>query len=708
MGKLSACNPGGQDIILKQANCPLGVSDMADQGVIQRVAELRKQLNYHNYRYYVLDDPVVSDSEYDLLFRELQSIEAEHPELVTPDSPTHRIGGEPAEGFVQVEHRHTMLSLGNVFDDESLEAWHRRVKNLLDDADFSMTCELKIDGLAVSLVYEDGVLLRGATRGNGSVGENVTHNLKTVRTIPLELLGEPPPYLEVRGEVYMPLESFRRLNEERAERGEPLFANPRNSGAGTIRQLDPKVAASRNLQIWVYSLNDAGDSPYPDEQWTTLEWLKSLGFRVNPDNRLCNTLEEVKDYYREWLERRHELPYEVDGVVVKVNPFNYQNSLGVVGREPRWATAYKFPAERAVTRLLEIGINVGRTGSLNPYAVLEPVIVSGATVQHASLHNEEDIRRKDIRVGDWVTVERAGDVIPQVVGPIEARRTGDEVEFRMPENCPECGTEVVKPEGEAMHRCPNLSCPAQFFELLKHFVSRGAMDIDGLGEQWCRTLIDQGFVSTVADLYFLEKDRLLELERMGDRLATRILDNIEASKTRPLPRILFALGITHVGAEVADLVTQRFASVEELTQATPEQLTEIPGIGPRIAESIHDYFRDSYNLSVIEKLGQAGVKLDHEIEVVDPVDLPWNGLSFVVTGTLSAMTRREAENRIKALGGSATSSVTRKTGFLVAGASPGSKLDTANRLGTRVLDEESFLQLLEVPAEASLAPAEEQ
>ena len=564
---------------------------MADDSIVQRVAELRRELNYHNYRYYVLDDPVISDYDYDRLLRELRQLEEEHPELVTPDSPTHRIGGEPAEGFVQVEHRHTMLSLGNAFDPESLEAWYKRVKNLLDDADFSMTCELKIDGLAVSLIYEDGVLVQGATRGNGYVGENVTYNLRTIRSIPLTLQGSPPPYLEVRGEVYMPVDSFRRLNEERAERGELLFANPRNSGAGTIRQLDPKVTASRNMQIWVYALGDAGESSHPSDHWETLEWLGSLGFRTNPNNRLCHTLAEVNDYYREWLERRHDLPYEVDGVVIKVNPFNYQNSLGVVGREPRWAIAYKFPAERAITQLLDIGINVGRTGSLNPQAILEPVIVSGATVRHASLHNEEDIRRKGIRIGDWVTVERAGDVIPHIVGPIVDRRTGDEVEFRMPENCPECGTAIVKPEGEAMHRCPNASCPAQFFELLKHFVSRGAMDMDGLGEQWCRILIDQDFVSTVADLYFMEKERLLTLERMGDRLATKIMDNIEASKTRPLPHILFALGITHVGAEVAELLTQRYASVDQLARASQEELTEIPGIGPKIAESIYGYFQ---------------------------------------------------------------------------------------------------------------------
>ena len=409
------------------------------------------------------------------------------------------------------------------------------------------------------------------------------------------------------------------------------------------------------------------------------------------------------------MEKRHDLPYEVDGVVVKVNPFNFQSSLGVVGREPRWATAYKFPAEQAVTKLLEIGINVGRTGSLNPYAILEPVNVSGATVQHASLHNEEDIRRKDIRIGDWVTVERAGDVIPQVVGPIRDRRSGNEIEFFMPEACPECGMAVVKPEGEAMHRCPNSSsCPAQFFELLKHFVSRGAMDMDGLGEQWCRILIDKGFVSSVADLYYLEKTSLLELDRMGDRLATKILDNIEASKTRPLPRILFALGINHVGAEVADLLSQRFASIDQMAQAAEQDLTGIDGIGPKIAESIYDYFQAEANLAVIEKLRQAGVKLHHDIRIVDPTDLPWHGLTFVVTGTLSTMTRREAESSIKALGGSATSSVTRKTAYLVAGASPGSKLDTANRLGTIILDEGAFSRLLESPLDALKALQEAQ
>ncbi len=670
---------------------------MVDTSVVERVAKLREEINHHNHRYYVLDDPVISDAEYDQLMQELRRLETEHPELITPDSPTQRVGAAPSEAFTQVRHRRPMLSLANAFDMDEMYAWHRRVKGLLDGVDFEMVCELKIDGLAVSLVYENGKLVLGATRGDGYTGEEVTRNLRTIRSVPVTLSGNPPPYLEVRGEVYMPLESFRKLNEERAARGEPLYANPRNSCAGSVRNLDPRVTASRNLQIWVYTMNDAGDSPYPDNHWDAMEWLKTFGFRINPNNRQCNTLDGVADYYQHWLETRHDLPYEADGVVAKVNHYDYQDALGIVGREPRWAIAYKFPAQRVVTKLLDIGINVGRTGSLNPYAILEPVVVSGATVKNASLHNEEDIHRKDIRIGDWVTVERAGDVIPQVVGPIVERRTGNEKVFKMPDRCPVCGTPVVKLEGDAMHRCPNTTCPAQFFELLKHFVSKGAMNIDGLGEQWCRILIDVGLVKDVADLYYIKKEQLLELDRMGDRLATKIMNNIEASKERPLHRILFALGILHVGSEVAELLTQRYSSIDEIAQATVDDLTQIPGIGPKIADSIFRYFQVPSNREVIEKLSKAGVELRQEGPAVNQSDRPWHGLTFVITGSLESMSRREAESKVKELGGNATSSVTRKTNYLVAGESPGSKLDTANRLGTPVLDEAAFLKLLEEP-----------
>ena len=666
---------------------------------LQRAAELREQINHHNYRYYVLDDTEISDGEYDRLMVELRRLEEDHPNLVTPESPTQRVGASPADGFDQVQHRLPMLSLGNAFNEDDLQAWYRRVKGLLDDADFDLVCELKIDGLAVSLAYQDGVLVQGATRGDGTAGEDVTQNLRTIRTIPMSLLDEPPPYLEVRGEVYLPLEEFRLLNEGRAERGEPLYANPRNTGAGSVRQLDPKVTASRNMHIWVYSLGDIGETDRPNGHWDSLQWLNGLGFRINPENRICRTLEEAVDYYHSWMEKRHDLPYEIDGVVIKVDPFAYQDSLGVAGREPRWAIAFKFPAEQAVTRLLDIGINVGRTGSLNPYAILEPVVVSGVTVRQASLHNEEDINRKDIRIGDWVTVERAGDVIPQVVGPILDRRTGQEQVFKLPANCPVCGTPVVKPESEAMHRCPNTSCPVQFFELLKHFVSKGAMDIDGLGEQWCNILIENGLVKDVAGLYRLDKNELLKLDRMGDKLATKIMTNIEVSKQRPLHRVLFALGIIHVGSEIAELLTQRYASLNEMAEATPEELTEIPGIGPKIAESVVDYFAVALNQQVLKALGDAGVVLHHEIQDIQEAadDLPFSGKSFVVTGTLSGLTRREAEDRIKILGGNVASAVTRKTDYLVAGASPGSKVAAAGRLGTEILDEAAFLELMDQP-----------
>ena len=674
---------------------------MQDRTVIETLERLRKEVSFHDYRYHALDDPQISDAEYDGLVRSLRELEAEHPELVTPDSPTQRVGAGPVEGFDEVRHVLPMLSLANAFSYQELEAWHNRVTQLLEGAEFQMVCELKIDGLAVSLTYEHGRLVRGATRGDGFRGEDVTANLRTIRSIPLSLLSAAPRVLEVRGEVYLPAESFRRLNEDREALGVPLYANPRNTGAGSVRQLDPRNTASRNLEVFVYGLGHAenGDSTsMPDNHWDSLRVLQGLGFRTNPHNVICTELEQVEDLFRSWLERRHDLPYAADGIVVKVNPFRFQDVLGYVGREPRWAIAYKFPAERAVTRLLEIRVNVGRTGSLNPFAVLEPVNVSGTTVKMATLHNEEDIQRKDIREGDWVVVERAGDVIPQIVGPVLERRTGDEREFRMPDLCPECGTSVVKPEDEAMHRCPNTSCPAQFFELLKHFVSKGAMDIDGLGERWCRILIDQGLVSDVAGLYRLNVEGLLELDRMGEKLAARILENLERSKDLPLSRIIYALGIFHVGSEMADLLEQRYASLAQLAEATVDDLTAIPGIGPKIAASIVDYFTVERNLEVIQKLRDAGVRLFQETPSGEGagagLDLPLAGLSFVLTGTLSSLSRSQAEKRVKELGGATSPGVTKKTSYLVVGLDPGSKIENAQRLGTELLDEDGFLRLL--------------
>ena len=664
---------------------------------VERARQLRDELWFHNERYYNDDAPVISDGQYDALMRELRDLEAAYPECRTANSPTQMVGGSASDRFPQVEHPIPMLSLANAFSREDLEAWHRRVTDLLDGQRFRMVAELKIDGLAVRLVYRNGEFVLGATRGNGQTGEDVTHNLRQVRSIPHTLTGDYPPVLEARGEVYLPLDSFRRMNEERERNGEPLYANPRNTGAGTIRQLDPDVVRDRNMEIWTYSLNDAGDTPLPGNHWDALAALESWGFRVNDRNLIFDTVDEVCAYYDEMLARRHDWNYEADGLVVKVDSITQQNALGFAGREPRWAIAYKFPAERANTRLLDIVINVGRTGSLNPQAILEPVVVSGATVQHASLHNEEDIHRKDVRIGDLVEIERAGDVIPHVIGhvPVPGEERGPE--FRMPARCPECETVVVKVEGDAMHRCPNSACPAQFFESLKHFVSRGAMDMDGLGERWCRILIDRGLVSDVSHVYNLTSEQLVELDRMGDKLATRILTNIESSKRRPLARILFALGILHVGAEVAELLAGRYASIDDIAAASVDDLTEIDGIGPRIAESIVSYFAAERNRQTIAGLRDAGVQLWQELAPVDETAQPWKGQTFVITGTLSSMTRREAEGKVKALGATTTSSVSRKTNWVVAGASAGSKLATAERLGVPVLDEDGLLALLSEP-----------
>ena len=669
-----------------------------DDKVRDRAEQLRKEINSHNYRYHVLDSPIISDAEYDRMMRELQDIEARYPGLVTPDSPTQRVGAEPAAGFEEVEHPVPLLSLANAFNYEELEAWYQRVTSLLDGADFDMVYELKVDGLAVALTYENGSLVRGATRGNGLRGENVTQNLKTVRTIPLTLLDNAPARLEVRGEVFMSKETFRRLNAERAEQDETPFANPRNVAAGSVRQLDSKVTASRHLDIFAYGMGYAEDGEMPDGHWDTLLRFREMGFKINPKNCQCRTLQEVEEYYQERLEQRHDLPYEADGIVVKVNSFEYQERLGYVGREPRWAIAYKFPATQAITKLHKIEVNVGRTGSLNPYAVLEPVNVGGVTIKQATLHNEEDIHRKDIRVGDWVVVERAGEVIPQVIGPVLERRTGDEEVYHIPETCPVCGGRVEKPEAEAMHRCTNASCPALFSELLKHFVGSGGMDIEGLGEEWCAALIKADLVSDVADLYSLKdkRDELLGLERMGEKLADRVLNNIEESKNRPFARVLFALGITHIGWETADLLAKHFLSIDKLTEATEEELTDVPGIGPKIASSVVAYFGEPQNLRVIEKLLQAGVRMEQEVtEAPTPKEQPLAGQVFVLTGTMATISRSQATARIKELGGSASSSVSGRTSYLVAGENPGSKLARAQHLGVEVLTEDEFLKMLD-------------
>jgi len=686
----------------------------------QRIDELREIINHHNYRYYVLDNPEISDAEYDELMRELRQLEAEHPELVTPGSPTQRIGAPPVEVFGVVEHPQPLLSLANAFSYEELAAWHKRVTNLLGRGQFDLVCEPKIDGLAVALTYVDGLFVTGATRGDGYRGENITQNLKTIRSIPLFVPKDAPPRFEVRGEVYLPKAGFKKLNEERAKEELPLFANPRNAAAGSVRQLDSSITARRPLDIFIYGLGWAEGKAVPDTHWEIMQYLKSLGFKINPNIALLRSLDEAEKYHQDWGETREKVPYEADGIVAKVNSIALQQELGTVAHEPRWAIAYKFPAVQGTTRLLDIGINVGRTGSLNPYAILEPVRVGGVTISSAALHNEEDIHRKDIRIGDWVVIQRAGEVIPEIVEPIVSRRTGKEKIFSMREKtwelykqrkgivgketppdypvCPVCGSEAIKPEGEAMHRCTNAACPSQALERIKHFVSRGAMDIDGVGEKLCQALFEAGLVKDAADLYYLTKEQLLGLERMAEKSASNVLNSIAASKKRPLARVLFALGITHVGDQYAELLAEHFNSIDGLAKASQEDLPTIPSIGPKIAEGIVAFFRQERNRQIIEKLKKAGVRLERE--EVDKVgeglvpSRPLAGLEFVLTGKLESFSRPEAEAKIKALGGKAGSDVTRKTSYVVVGADPGSKLAKAQKLGIKTLSEAEFLELL--------------
>ncbi|MDE3095193.1 MAG: NAD-dependent DNA ligase LigA [Chloroflexota bacterium] len=660
-----------------------------------RVEELRAEIAYHEHRYFVLDQPEISDAAFDALMQELRRLEAEHPELITPDSPTQRVAGAPVETFGIVEHRVPLLSLANAFSEDDLRAWHRRTAGLLERDNFAMVCEPKIDGLAVALVYEDGQLATAATRGDGMRGENITANVRTIRSVPQRLRGKVPRRFEVRGEIYMTKSGFEKLNFERGEAGQPLFASPRNSAAGSVRQLDPKVTASRPLDAFLYQLGwQEGGGP-PATHWDVLEWLRKLGFRVNPEIRRMQTIGEVAAFCAGWAGRRDALDYEIDGIVIKVDALGYQRQLGAVGREPRWAIAYKFPPTQATTKLLRIDVNVGRTGSLNPFAVLEPVKIAGATVQLATLHNEDDIRRKDIRAGDTVIVQRAGDVIPQVVGPVLSKRTGKEKVFRMPKTCPACGTPIVRPEGEAMYYCPNRQCPAQRFRLLEHFVGRGAMDIDGIGESLAAQLMRSGFALDGGDLYRLRerRDELLKLERMGEKSVDRLLASIEASKQRPLAQVIFALGIRHVGGEVASILANHFGSMDALMAASTEEIDEIPGIGTTIAESVREFFSLDENRQLVEKLRAAGVNMREASGGAR--EGPLSGLTFVITGRLERFSRDGAESLVKRNGGTVTSSVSKKTSYVVAGAEPGSKLAKAQQLSSEILDEDAFVALLE-------------
>jgi DNA ligase (NAD+) len=669
------------------------------RGAAERAAELRKQLEHHNYRYHVLDDPEIPDVEYDRMFRELQALEAAHPELGTEDSPTRRVGGAPAAGFQQVRHLLPMLSLDNAFTADELVAFDKRVRDRLkSDEPVEYAAETKLDGTAISLLYERGRLVRGATRGDGETGENVTHNVRTIRSVPLKLRGNGhPATLEIRGEVYMPKAGFAALNARLANEGAKTFVNPRNVAAGTLRQLDPGIAASRPLEFLAYGIGHFEDGSLPGRHSEVLGLLKEWGVRSSPLSRVVLGPEGCQAYYDEIAGQRDALPYEIDGIVLKVDRIELQRALGFVSRAPRWAIAFKFPAQEATTILRGIDFQVGRTGALTPVARLEPVFVGGVTVSNATLHNVDEIERKDIRVGDTVMVRRAGDVIPAVVSVVIERRTGKPSRIKWPSKCPVCGSDVVRPEGQAVARCSGgLVCPAQRKEKLRHFASRRAMDIEGLGAKMVEQLVEKGVdgqpVHTPADIYALTVDQLAKLERMGEKSAQNLIAAIDRSKSTTLPRFLFALGIPEVGEVTAANLARHFGDIEALIHAEQDELEAVPDVGPVVAQHVHEFFRQQDNLKVIHALTRHGVNWPAN-EAKEESE-PLRDKTFVLTGTLESMTRDEAREHIERLGGKVTGSVSAKTNFLVVGKDPGSKLKKAEQLGVAVLDEAGLLELL--------------
>ncbi|MED1489694.1 MULTISPECIES: NAD-dependent DNA ligase LigA [Bacillus] len=659
----------------------------------KRVRELHERLNQYSYEYYVLDQPTVPDAEYDRLMQELIEIENAFPELRTPDSPTQRVGGQPLEAFQKVRHDIPMLSLANAFGEGDLRDFDRRVRESLNE-EYSYVCELKIDGLAVSLSYENGVFIQGSTRGDGAIGEDITMNLRTIHSIPLRL--KEPVSIEVRGEAFMPKKSFEKLNREREERGETLFANPRNAAAGSLRQLDPKIAASRNLDIFLYGIGNSGNVNIQSHS-EGLDYLDRLGFKTNKERRKCKDIEEVIQYIKEYTEKRSTLPYEIDGIVIKVDSLAQQEKLGSTAKSPRWAIAYKFPAEEVVTKLLDIELSVGRTGVVTPTAVLEPVRVAGTTVQRASLHNEDYIREKDIKIGDEVVIKKAGDIIPEVVRPIKERRKGEEKEFHMPGHCPECGSELVRLDGEVALRCINPKCPAQIREGLIHFVSRNAMNIEGLGEKVIAQLFREQLVKDVADIYQLTKDQLLQLDRMGEKSVSNLLKAIEDSKENSLERLLFGLGIRHVGAKAAKTLAVHFETLDRLMKADVEELTAIPEVGEKMADAVVTYFHQPEVLELIQELKEAGVNMEYKGPKPvsgDQSSSYFAGKTIVLTGKLEALTRNEAKEKIEALGGKVSGSVSKKTDLVIAGADAGSKLAKAREFDIEIWDEEKLLEEL--------------
>ncbi len=659
--------------------------------ISKKIEKLRDEIREHNYRYFVLNRPVISDEEYDELMRKLIKLEEKYPELITPDSPTQRVGA-PVDELKSVEHREKMLSLENAFSKDEIADFLKRVYKDLNTKEVEFVCELKIDGSAINLTYIDGIFIRGTTRGDGFRGDDVTSNLKTIRSIPTRMRSSyPEGELEVRGEVYMPINAFKKINKKREKEQLPLFANPRNAAAGSIRQLDPHIAAKRELNIFIYGVGYWPLSEY-SEHFSVLKYLKELGFRISPHIRKVNDLDGIWSFCQEWVERREELDFEVDGVVIKVNSFSQQLTLGETTRNPRWAIAYKFPSIQRTTKILNIQVGVGRTGTITPVAILKPVQISGSVVSRATLHNIDEIRRKDVRIGDTVLVQKAGDVIPEVVKVIEEERTGDEKIFNMPKKCPICGSNVVRLHNEVAYRCTNFSCPAQQFERTLHFASRRAMDIEGLGPSVISKLLNSKLIKDVADLYYLKFDDIYQLELFKEKSTINLLNAIDASKKRSLDRLIYALGMRFVGSHMADVLAKNYNSIDELSKASEEELLSIYEIGPHIAQSVVSFFKQSSNRKIIEKLRKAGVMTKKE--VVEELPKLLEGKSFVITGKLMSYTRDEIRELIKKLGGRVSSSVGKKADFVIVGESPGSKFEKAKKLDLKIINEKEFKKLV--------------
>jgi len=669
----------------------------ASKDIEKKLDSLRDKIRYYEHRYYVLDDPEISDADFDKLMQQLKKLEAENPELITPDSPSQRVGGKAREGFVKVRHSSPMLSLDNTYNEDELRGWERRVHELSGRKDVEYVCELKLDGMSLALHYEDGHLLRGVTRGDGTTGEDVTANVRTVRSVPLSIPKEVlkktgvPQTFEVRGELLMPIAAFKKLNQEREKQGLATFANPRNFAAGTVRQLEPSITASRRLDYFAYMLLQNGRTYFP-RQWETMNALEKLGFKTNLHRELAKNMEEVWAFIQQWEGKRELLPYEIDGIVIKVDRVSLQEELGYTGKAPRWAIAYKYAARGGVTKIEDILVQVGRTGKLTPVAALRPVPIGGTTVTRATLHNMDEIERLGVKIGDWVQVERGGDVIPKVVSVVEDKEHPRGTKsFHMPERCPVCGGHVVRTEGEADHRCVNANCPAKLRESILHFASRSVMNIEGMGDALVNQLTERGFVKNLADIYKLTKDDLLKLERMGDKSAENVLREIEASKKLPLERVIYGLGIRFVGERTAEFLAEHFGSLDALMKASEEELQEVNEVGPRIAKSMIEFFQESRNRELVEQLRKAGLtfagkKKERGTKLA--------GKTFVLTGTLSRYSREEAKKMIEDAGGRVSGSVSKKTDYVVAGEDAGSKLDKAKELGVAVIGEKEMEKLL--------------